>query len=128
MEKILKEIKEDKMIHYILIILAGCIAAIPLINLQIYGTDDGFIHILRIFGVDKILEAGQFPPFIYSNFCRGFGYAINLFYNPLVTYLPLLFKLFTANYSNALKIYTLFTIIISGITMYQLVNQITKKE
>ena len=127
MKKISKYINNNKIIHYILIIIASCIAIIPLLRINLYGTDDGFIHILRIIGVENILKSGQFPPFIYSKFCGGFGYAINLFYGPIVTYVPLLFRIFNMHYYDCLKIYTLFTIIISGIAMYKLVHQITKK-
>ena len=127
MKKLLEDIKNDKIIHYILIIMASCIAIIPLLQINLYGTDDGFIHILRIIGVENIIKNGEFPPFIYSNFCRGFGYAINLFYGPLVTYGPLLFRIFNLHYYDCLKIYTLCTIIISGIAMYKLTYQITKK-
>lgn len=127
MKKIFKEIKDNQIIHYILIIIAICIASIPLLKINIYSTDDGFVHILRLIGVDNSLKSGEFPPFIYSNYCRGFGYAINLFYGPIVTYIPLLFRIFNLHYYDCLKIYTLFTILISAIAMYKLVYQITKK-
>lgn len=127
MKKFLDDLKNDKIIHYIIIFLAAMIAGIPLINLRIYGTDDGFIHILRIMGVDEILKNGIFPPYICPRYCEGFGYAINLFYPPIVTYGPLIFKMFTSSYCDCLKIYSFFTIFISGITMYKLVYEITKK-
>lgn len=127
MKKFLEELKQDKVIHYILITLATMIAAIPLISLRIYGTDDGFIHILRIMGVDNIFKSGQFPPFIDSKYCSGFGYAINVFYSPIVTYEPLLFKIFTNHYYDCLKLYTFATILISGFAMYKLVQEITDK-
>lgn len=127
MKKFLDDLKNDKIIHYIIIFLAAMIAGIPLINLRIYGTDDGFIHILRIMGVDEILKNGIFPPYICTRYCEGFGYAINLFYPPIVTYGPLIFKMFTSSYCDCLKIYSFFTIFISGITMYKLVYEITKK-
>lgn len=44
MKKIIENIRKDKVIHYIIIIAASLIAAIPLINLRIYGTDDGYVH------------------------------------------------------------------------------------
>lgn len=50
MKKIIENIRKDKVIHYIIIIAASLIAAIPLINLRIYGTGDGYVHMLRIFG------------------------------------------------------------------------------
>ena len=73
MKKFLEDIRKDKVIHYIIIIAASFIASIPLIKLRIYGTDDGFVHMLRIFGTEQILKTGIFPPFIYSKFANGFG-------------------------------------------------------
>ena len=52
---------------------------------------------------------------------------MNLFYQPLVTYLPLLVKVFTPTYMSALKVFAGLMIILSGITMYQFVNQVTGK-
>lgn len=127
MKKFLENLKNEKVIHYIFIVLATIIAGIPLINLRIYGTDDGFIHVLRVMGVDKILQSGTFPPFISSVFCNGFGYAINVFYPPIVTYGPLFFKLFCTHYYDALKIYTYLTILISSISMYHLVREVSNK-
>ncbi|MFR8115523.1 MAG: hypothetical protein ACLVAK_00695 [Clostridia bacterium] len=98
MKKIIENIRKDKVIHYIIIIVASLIAAIPLINLRIYGTDDGYVHMLRIFGMEQILKEQNFPPFIYSKFANGFGYAINLFYSPIVTYGPLFFRIFGLHY------------------------------
>lgn len=128
MKKFLLEIKEDKIIHYIIIIFSAIIAAIPLINLRIYGTHDGFIHLLRIIGVDNIIKLGEFPPYIYSKFCNGFGYAINVFYPPIVTYIPLIFKLFCTHYYTCLKIYAFATILISVFSMYKLVEEISEKK
>lgn len=127
MKKLLKDLSQDKIIHYILIIIATCIAAIPLINLRIYGTDDGYAHILRLIGTFKIFKEGIFPPLICSSFCRGFGYGINLFYPPIVTFVPLLFKLFCTHFYDCLKIYAFLTILISGYTMYNFILEITKK-
>ena len=95
MKRFFENFRNNKNVHYILIFLAATIAAIPLIKLCIYGTDDGFIHILRIMGVENILKSGIFPPYIHPTYCSGFGYAINVFYPPLVTYGPLIFKLFS---------------------------------
>lgn len=127
-KKVLKIIREDSFVHYIIIIAVALIASIPLINLRIFGTDDGFVHILRIIGTDKIIKSGQFPPLIYSYFGNGFGYAVNMFYGPLVTYGPLIFKLFVTHYYICAKLFTCATIIISGFTMYGMMKEITKKK
>lgn len=127
MKKIIENIRKDKVIHYIIIIAASLIAAIPLINLRIYGTDDGYVHMLRIFGTEQILKAGVFPPFIYSKFANGFGYAINLFYSPFVTYGPLFFKIFGLHYYTCLKLFAYSTILISCFTMYNFLYEVSKK-
>lgn len=126
-EKAFTKIKNDNFYDYILLIVIAFIAAIPLSNLRIYGTHDGFIHILRIIGIDKIFENGIFPPLINSTFCNNFGYAINLFYAPFVTYGPWVFKFIFKHYYDCLKIFTLFTIMLSAITMYKLAIRVTKK-
>ena len=127
MKKIIENIRKDKVIHYIIIIAASLIAAIPLINLRIYGTDDGYVHMLRIFGTEQILKAGVFPPFIYSKFANGFGYAINLFYSPFVTYGPLFFRIFGLHYYTCLKLFAYSTILISCFTMYNFLYEVSKK-
>ena len=127
MKKIIENIRKDKVIHYIIIIAASLIAAIPLINLRIYGTDDGYVHMLRIFGIEQILKAQNFPPFIYSKFANGFGYAINLFYSPIVTYGPLFFRIFGLHYYTCLKLFAYSTILISCFTMYNFLYDVSKK-
>ena len=127
MKKIIENIRKDKVIHYIIIIAASLIAAIPLINLRIYGTDDGYVHMLRIFGMEQISKEQNFPPFIYSKFANGFGYAINLFYSPIVTYGPLFFRIFGLHYYTCLKLFAYSTILISCFTMYNFLYDVSKK-
>lgn len=125
--KIINEIKENKWIHYAIIIIIGIILSLPLSNIQIRDTHDGFLHLLRMIGTNNTFKIGEFPPIVAPYFCNGGGYAMNLFYNPLVTYVPLLIKLFTSSYAIALKIFAGLCIILSGVTMYQFVYQVTKK-
>ena len=125
--KIITLIKENKWIHYAIIIIIGIILAIPLFEISIRETHDGSLHFLRMFGTVNSFKIGELPPIIAPYFCNGGGYAMNLFYNPIVTYGPLLIKLFTSTYMIALKIFAGLTIILSGITMYQFMYKVTKK-
>ena len=108
MKKIVQAIKCNKKIHYLIIIITALISAIPLIKMQVALGDDGTHHILRIMAIDKIMKIGEFPQYISPDYCTGFGYAVCLFYNPIVTYIPYIIKLFTTHYYTALKIYSLF--------------------
>lgn len=128
LENGIKQIKQNKWIHYLLIAIIGIILSIPFLNLvQIRDSHDGSLHMLRLIGTVDTLKIGQFPPLINQNYCNGAGYSMNLFYPPLVTYLPLLIKLFTQTYMGALKIFAVIAIVLSGITMYQFVYQVTGK-
>ena len=123
----IKQLKENKWTHFLIIIIIGICLSIPLCKIQIRDTHDGCLHMLRLIGTADTLKIGQFPPLINQNYCNGAGYSMNLFYPPLVTYIPLLFKLISPTYAVTLKIYASVCIILSGITMYQLVYQVTKK-
>lgn len=122
----IKQLKENKWIHYLIIIIIGICLSIPLNEIQIRDTHDGCLHMLRLIGTLDTIEIGQFPPLINQNYCSGSGYSMNLFYPPLVTYIPLLFKLIVPTYAMALKVYAGICIILSGITMYRFVYQATK--
>ena len=128
MTKFLNKIKENKTYYYLILILISLIVSIPLIKFQVKISDDGFIHILRVIGIDNILKLKEFPPYIEPNYCNNWGYAINLFYPPLVTYIPLLFKFISNSYCTAIKLYTLTTILISAFTMYKCTKEITQSK
>jgi len=125
--EIFNAIKENKWIHYAIIVIIGIILSIPLCKIQIRDTHDGFLHLLRMIGTNNTFKIGEFPPIVAPYFCNGGGYAMNLFYNPLVTYIPLLIKLFTPTYAMALKVFAGVCIVLSGITMYHFVFNVTKK-
>ena len=130
MEKISKVvdfIKVNKWLHYVIIIIVGIIFSIPLAQIQIRDTHDGALHLLRVLGTNNTFKIGEFPPLVTPYYCNGGGYAMNLFYNPLVTYIPLLIKLIVPTYALALKIFAGLCITLSGITMYQFVYSVTKK-
>lgn len=53
---------------------------------------------------------------------------MNLFYNPFTTYVPIIIKMFNFSYIDSLKIFASICIILSGITMYNCCNYITKNK
>ena len=128
LNKIIEEIKNNKKIHYMIIIIIGIILSSFLCRIQIRDSHDGSLHMLRLIGTYDTLKLGQLPPLVNQNYCNGLGYSMNLFYPPLVTYIPLLIKLFVPTYSVALKLFGAICIIFSGITMYNCVNQMTKNK
>lgn len=127
-QKIIQQIKTNKWIHYVIIIVIGIILSIPLSQIQLRDTHDGSLHLLRILGTENTFKIGEIPPIVAPYFCNNGGYAMNLFYNPLVTYIPLLIKLVVGTYALALKIFAGICITLSGITMYKFVETVTKNK
>lgn len=125
--KVLTWMQESKILHYIVILIISLLLFWPLLSTNIVSGDDGYLHLARVIGVDKIIQEGShFPPMISSLFCEGFGYAINLFYPPLVTFVPLLIKMLVNSYTLGLKLFTLITIFLSGIAMYAFTQKVTR--
>jgi len=128
MKKVIEAIKNHTGIHYAIILMTTLIIAIPMAHLQISATHDGYVHILRLIGTNISLANTEFPHLIIPYFCRNFGYSMNLFYGLLVTYVPLLLKVFPISYTAALKLFAVATIFFSGIAMYRCALEITKKK
>lgn len=121
---------KNKIKNYIIIIIFAIIVSIPLFSkdINIYN-DDGIQHVCRLIGTyQSITEKNQNFPVIMSSFCNNFGYSWNIFYSPLTAYVPLLFKLFTNSYVICLKAFMVLITILTGISMYEFVNKITKNQ
>lgn len=127
-ENIIEKIKTKRSIHYIIIIIVGILISIPFLWVQIRSTDDGFIHLLRLIGLDNAMEEGSFPFLVFPYFCKNWGYSMTAFYPQIVTYIPYVLGLIVGSFSNGLKIFAMLTTILSGIFMYNFVNEVTKKK
>ena len=93
MKKILgnaiEKIKTKRYMHYIFIIIIGLLISIPFFWMQIFYTDDGKFHLLRLIGLDYSIEGGSsFPFLVFPFFCKNWGYSMMTFYPQLVTYIP----------------------------------------
>lgn len=127
MEQI-KKITKSKYIPYIIILLLSIVIMIPLFTMHLSEYNEARIHIGRIVGVKEIIAQKIFPSFINSKHMLGFGYGLNIFYGPLTTYIPILVSYITNSGIIALKIFTLITVILSGITMYNFTYEISKSK
>ena len=123
---IFRIITQDTFLHIVALIFIGILLSIHLKNIEIVGTHDGGLHLKRIYYTIYSLKQGYFPPLISPLLCNNFGYSMNIFYQPIVTYVPMIFSYITQSISIGLKYYACFTIVASGITMYFLGRKITK--
>ena len=127
-KKIVEEVKTKRWIHYLIITVIGILVCIPFLWVQIYLSDDGKFHLLRLIGLDNAMEYGSFPFLVFPFFCKNWGYSMMTFYPPLVTYIPYILGLISGAFTTGLKLFAGLTVIFSGIFMYNLVNEITKKK
>lgn len=127
MTKLLNKIKDNK--EYLCILLISIIVCIPLMNknINIYR-DDGIQHVCRLIGTYQTIRSGEMLPMIMSNLCNNFGYSWNIFYSPLTAYAPLIFKIFNFTFTNCLKIFMFAVTLLSGITMYTFMMNVTKNK
>ena len=127
MIKLLNRIKDNK--EYLYILLISIIVCIPLMNknINIYR-DDGIQHVCRLIGTYQTIKSGEMLHMIMSNLCNNFGYSWNIFYSPLTAYAPLIFKIFNFTFTNCLKIFMFAVTLLSGITMYTFMMNVTKNK
>lgn len=127
MIKLLNKIKDNK--EYLYILLISIIICIPLMNknINIYK-DDGIQHVCRLIGTYQTIKSGEMLPMIMSNLCNNFGYSWNIFYSPLTAYAPLIFKIFNFTFTNCLKIFMFAVTLLSGITMYTFMMNVTRNK
>lgn len=118
--------RKEKIVTFIFILLSSIFVSIPLLKFNAQY-DDGIQHIYRLIGTSQsIQDQGLIFPVIMQNLCNGFGYSWNLFYSPLTSYAPLIFRIFGFSFENCMKIFMFFISILSGIAMYFFMKKILK--
>ena len=120
--------KKQRIICICIIILLGIVISSSLFTMNLKEYNEFRIHIGRVVSIKEAIKDKVFPPFISYKHMMGFGYALNIFYGVLTTYVPILISLITGSSIMAIKVYTLITVILSGIMMYVFVNRITKNK
>lgn len=117
----------SKYIGYILIFFLSCIIIAPIFSMDLTQNNEARLHMARIFSINSVLKDGVFPPIIDYKYINGFGYALNLFYGPITTYIPIIFLNLLGTSGLALKVFAFFTVFLSGITMYNFIYSVTKR-
>jgi len=123
----MKRLKEIKWKYYVIIILIALVLSSPLFTKGFIESHDGAYHFSRNYATNKAILEGQMPPSIVPNFCKGFGYAWNIFYPPLGTYISGVFSLIFSVITS-MKLSIILAIIVSGIAMFKLMQKITKND
>ena len=123
----MKKINFKKYIPHLIILLASILISIPIFKMNLSSTNEFRIHIGRIVAISKLIKNNIFPALISNNNMNGFGYALNIFYGPITTYIPMLLS-YKSIASTGIQLFTLISIIASGYTMYFYTLKITKNK
>ncbi len=124
------EIQNDKyfmkkllnFIPYLLVIVLGIFAMLPLFHSGFFPTHDD-TQPSRIFEMLKALKLGMFPVRWVPDLGYGFGYPLFNFYAPFAFYVGSIFYLLTNNAILSIKILIGLSIMISAVSMYLLCKE-----
>lgn len=128
MKKIIDKIKNKRSIQYAIIIIVGLLISVPFLWVQVRHGDDGWLHMLRLAGLDNAIEKGSFPYLVFPYFCNDWGYSMTAFYPTIVAYVPYVLGLISGSFFTGLKLFGTLTTVLSGIFMYNFMNEVTKKK
>lgn len=118
----------SKFIGYVIIFIVSSIIIAPIFSMDLTQNNEAKLHMARILSIDSVIKDGIFPPIIDYSHMNGFGYALNLFYGPLTTYIPIILLNILGTSGLALKVFAFFTVLLSGITMYRFIFAVTKRK
>lgn len=128
LNELIQKIIHSKFIGYIIIFTVASIIIAPIFSMDLTQNNEAKLHMARILSIDSVIKDVIFPPIIDYSYMNGFGYALNLFYGPLTTYIPIILLNIFGTSGLALKVFTFFTVFISGLTMYKFIYTVTKRK
>lgn len=113
---------------FLLVLVFGLILSIGIwgrVDKVIVGDDYAF-HVARLQSASHAWSNGQVIPQVDPDALGGFGYAYNLFYGPLVTYIASALQFMVQNWAITINLILILTLVLSGLTMCHAMTKISK--
>ena len=116
--------------HYLVVFIFGAIlsAGVWSYVTQIMTGDDYAFHITRLQSASRAWSNGQIVPQVDPDALDGFGYAYNLFYGPLLTYLAAGLQAVLGVWPYAINLVLLVCLIGSGLVMCYAMTKISRNQ
>lgn len=129
----MKEFFKNKIIikkwwPYLVIFVITLLVGFPLIKSQVLNGHDAMFHLFRMNSLKVAQTDGQIIPLVNPNMFGGFGYASNMFYGVLTSYLVLILGVLTSTLGGAINLLVLLTIFLSGLFTYLFIKEVTNKK
>ncbi len=112
---------------YFLLLVVAVAVGLPLLQERMINGHDGIFHLFRINTTKVAILDHQLIPMVNPQMMGGFGYASNLFYGILSSYF-VAFLSFFLPIGLAANLFLLFSLFLSGVTMYLLMKDLTEKK
>lgn len=122
--------KKENLKRYIPILIlffVTLLVGFPLLRKELLDGDDAVFHLFRMFTTKNAKADGQFIPMVNPNMLEGFGYATNMFYGVLTTYIVRFLSLFIQPIGLCINLLILSILFLSGILMYYFIKEITEE-
>ena len=117
--------KKKKWICYGIILVVAILMCYPLFKDSFFNSHDGDFHMARSFGTLEQIKNGN-SIFVIARYSHNLGFAWNLFYPPVSTFISAFFELLSGDVAIGMKCFIFLTYFLSGISMFKLVNDIYK--
>lgn len=113
---------------FLLVLVFGLILSIGIWGRmdQVVTGDDYAFHVARLQSASHAWSNGQVIPQVDPDALGGFGYAYNLFYGPLVTYIASVLQSLIQNWAITINLVLILALVLSGLTMCHAMTKISK--
>ncbi len=116
-------------LYLLCILLFSLLAAAPLwLIAGLPNSDDSLTHVFNLFALDRLLQAGLWPPLRFAERGLGYGYAVLAYYPPLPYTLLETLHLLGADYVLSFKLGLTLITILAGFSMFWLGQQLFDAE
>jgi hypothetical protein len=99
-------------------LVVGLVAAVPLARVPFFASDDGLVHVWRLWEYARVAGLGYLPPRWAPDAAYGFGTPIFTFYNPLAYALGAVPVLLGATAADATKLVFALSLVLSALGAY----------
>ena len=120
--------KNKKILPYVILLIVTLIIGLPLLKTRMLNGDDSVFHLFRFNTLISAIKDGQLIPMVNPNMMGELGYAPNIFYGVLSSYVVGFLNLFLPSLGLSGNIFMLITIFLSGLFMYYFVKDISNND
>ncbi len=114
--------------HILILLCVTLLVGFPLLRSELLNGHDAVFHFFRTSSIKIAINDGQLIPLLNPNMLGSFGYATNMFYGVLTSYIVTFLSIFIKPIGLCINLLILITIFLSGFFMYKFINELTSNK